>query len=468
MAFTPTVEKIGDAALTDSIINRSITELKDNVVTTLQPYALAACSSLKKCVFGELSEVLNYSFAGDEALDTLDIHSFVEFDASALQGLSGLKTLILRSNTMCDASSSAVLSYTPIEEGTGYIYVPRILVDSYKHDFVWGSYADQIRAIEDYPGACSDLGKVWTQTNVGAYYGTPALAYGDQLFVSVFNGGSSCNPFYSEDGANWVQGTGPKPSLNKVRYTGSVFVAGSPASIGLWYSEDGKAWANSNVTSGTISTFCMVNGVCIAVLNGTKVWETEDGKTWTQICTSSEYFSSLAYGNGVLVGGSGSTGGLWYSEDGGATWTQSNAKSGQFALAEFANGLFVAAGNKGIWYSEDGKTWSQSNTTGNYSGFLVCSDGTWVSGGYGKGVWYSEDGKNWSQSNLTSIYGMGCAVVDGLIVLGTLSDGLYYSTDSGKTWSQSNITSGRYDSIVYGDGVLVAGKNGGGVWRSTV
>lgn len=151
MAFKPTVETIGDAALATSIIDRSITELQDSTAVTLQSYSLASCSSLKKAVFSEVTEVLNHSFEGCEALETLDFYATVEFDASALQGLSSLETLILRSDTMCDASSSAVLSYTPIADGTGYIYVPAALVDSYKHDFVWGSYFDQIRAIEDYP-----------------------------------------------------------------------------------------------------------------------------------------------------------------------------------------------------------------------------------------------------------------------------------------------------------------------------
>ena len=151
MAFIPTVETIGDAALATSIIDRSITELQDSTAVTLQSYSLASCSSLKKAAFSEVTEVLNHSFDGCEALETLDFHATVEFDASALQGLSSLEALILRSDTMCDASSSAVLSYTPIADGTGYIYVPAALEDSYKHDFVWGSYADQIRAIEDYP-----------------------------------------------------------------------------------------------------------------------------------------------------------------------------------------------------------------------------------------------------------------------------------------------------------------------------
>ena len=34
---------------------------------------------------------------------------------------------------------------------TGYIYVPRALVNSYKAATNWSTFASQIRAIEDYP-----------------------------------------------------------------------------------------------------------------------------------------------------------------------------------------------------------------------------------------------------------------------------------------------------------------------------
>ena len=43
------------------------------------------------------------------------------------------------------------LGGTLIASGTGYIYVPKALVDSYKSATNWTTYASQIRAIEDYP-----------------------------------------------------------------------------------------------------------------------------------------------------------------------------------------------------------------------------------------------------------------------------------------------------------------------------
>ena len=63
-----------------------------------------------------------------------------------------LETLILRSNTVCTLVNVLALAGTRIETGTGYVYVPAALVNAYKTATNWVTYADQIRAIEDYPG----------------------------------------------------------------------------------------------------------------------------------------------------------------------------------------------------------------------------------------------------------------------------------------------------------------------------
>ena len=42
-----------------------------------------------------------------------------------------------------------VFLYTPIESGTGYIYVPDALVDSFKSATNWSTYADQIKPISE-------------------------------------------------------------------------------------------------------------------------------------------------------------------------------------------------------------------------------------------------------------------------------------------------------------------------------
>ena len=63
-----------------------------------------------------------------------------------------LETVILRkSDGICTLQVTNALSGTPIANGTGYVYVPSALVEEYKSATNWSTYAEQIRAIEDYP-----------------------------------------------------------------------------------------------------------------------------------------------------------------------------------------------------------------------------------------------------------------------------------------------------------------------------
>jgi hypothetical protein len=68
---------------------------------------------------------------------------------SAFYECSALVTVILRSPTLA-SGGYGIFSTTPISSGTGYIYVPSALVDSYKAASNWKTYANQFRALEDY------------------------------------------------------------------------------------------------------------------------------------------------------------------------------------------------------------------------------------------------------------------------------------------------------------------------------
>lgn len=71
--------------------------------------------------------------------------------ASDFNGCHALTMVVLGSDTVCTLSATNVFDSTPIKYGTGYIYVPKALVDSYKSATNWSTFASQIRAIEDYP-----------------------------------------------------------------------------------------------------------------------------------------------------------------------------------------------------------------------------------------------------------------------------------------------------------------------------
>lgn len=198
--FVNTVDVVGDEALTNSILDRSITELDDNMVlnlcdnalrgcksltrlrmmsvTEIGEYACGYCEALKEIDFPLATAVVGYAFTNCLALEEVafpavetitgyytfnnchalklvDLGAITTLGTGTFYGCSALVTLILRTESVCSVSSISNVFYnTPISKGTGYIYVPAALVDSYKTAGGWSTYANQIRAIEDYPEIC--------------------------------------------------------------------------------------------------------------------------------------------------------------------------------------------------------------------------------------------------------------------------------------------------------------------------
>ena len=70
---------------------------------------------------------------------------------NAFGNCSSLLALIIRYSAVATwGSTTSPLTGSSIASGTGYIYVPSALVDSYKSDSNWSTYSSQFRAIEDY------------------------------------------------------------------------------------------------------------------------------------------------------------------------------------------------------------------------------------------------------------------------------------------------------------------------------
>ena len=132
--FINTSTAIGDDALVDSIITRTITEYKENRVTKLRRSAFAYCAELA----------------------VVDMPSITEIGLEAFENCSALVALILRGDTMCTLGNVRSLGTTPIASGTGYIYVPRALLSDtdatkdYRRATNWSTYSAQFRALEDY------------------------------------------------------------------------------------------------------------------------------------------------------------------------------------------------------------------------------------------------------------------------------------------------------------------------------
>ena len=83
-------------------------------------------------------------------IETLDLYNCESIGNNAFNS-TNMTTLILRNESDICTTDLHPLAFTPIEDGTGYIYVPSALIDSYKTATNWSEYANQFRAIEDYP-----------------------------------------------------------------------------------------------------------------------------------------------------------------------------------------------------------------------------------------------------------------------------------------------------------------------------
>lgn len=112
---------------------------------------LRGLAALTRFALPNMETLATYSFFSDNALTTADFHKLLEIGSYAFTRCSALVTLIIRSSAVARLVNENAFNSTPIKNGTGYIYVPSDLVDGYKTATNWATYANQIRAIEDYP-----------------------------------------------------------------------------------------------------------------------------------------------------------------------------------------------------------------------------------------------------------------------------------------------------------------------------
>jgi len=113
-------------------------------------YAFRYCDSITEINTNKVA-VIDYSaFEGANKLTKADLPNVAIIGDNAFKG-SGLKTVIIRTNTICILNNTSAFSNTPIRRGEDYIYVPKHLLESYKVARNWSVFANQFRAIEDYP-----------------------------------------------------------------------------------------------------------------------------------------------------------------------------------------------------------------------------------------------------------------------------------------------------------------------------
>lgn len=188
--FINTIDVLGDDAVIDSIIDRTITEFKDNSVTTLGSHAFYGCTALKTVdipnvrtlnkiayatfrgcsslerielwadiipneTFNSCSALqvgifpcatsINYiAFQNCKALRLVDFHSLTALNHNPYFNFASLKHFAIRTGSVCSLAASGNFGSETL------LYVPSALLDSYKGATNWSDHADRILPLESY------------------------------------------------------------------------------------------------------------------------------------------------------------------------------------------------------------------------------------------------------------------------------------------------------------------------------
>ena len=142
----------GSDELVNSLIDRTISgAYVNNTVTIVGRYGLSNCTKLTSVVLPAVQITNANAMIGCSALTKADFFFFLHIEHSTFYGDKKFVTLIIRTQAVAKLDATSAFKDTLIASGKGYIYVPSALVDSYKSATNWSTYANQIRAIEDYP-----------------------------------------------------------------------------------------------------------------------------------------------------------------------------------------------------------------------------------------------------------------------------------------------------------------------------
>lgn len=115
-------------------------------------------------IYAPKATSLAYGFAEScTSLEKIDLPSLGKIGPYSFKKCSKLQTVILRNPSLVTLENVNAFSNTPLESGTGYFYVHRTLADgsdgvaTYQVATNWSTFANQFRAIEDYPEICGEV-----------------------------------------------------------------------------------------------------------------------------------------------------------------------------------------------------------------------------------------------------------------------------------------------------------------------
>lgn len=160
------VDTIGMSCFNSSAIE----EVCCKKVINLGTQCLIGCNKLKKCYMP--LGIFNGSMCiSSTSLEYLCVQARDYFSASSLNIKNDLnaKMIVLNCLKLVTCSSIANFPSYALTEGECYLYVPSSLIETYKTATNWSTYANRIRAIEDYKNEICEVFPLFEEDYAGTW-----------------------------------------------------------------------------------------------------------------------------------------------------------------------------------------------------------------------------------------------------------------------------------------------------------
>ena len=127
----------------------SLTTIDLPECTSIGSSVFSGCRSLTTIDLPKCTSIDGYAFQSCTSLTTIDLPKCTSIENMAFYKCTSLTAIILSNNQVVTLGGTNAFYDSSIKNGTGYVYVPDNLVDSYKTATNWSTCANQIKPISE-------------------------------------------------------------------------------------------------------------------------------------------------------------------------------------------------------------------------------------------------------------------------------------------------------------------------------
>ena len=138
-------------AIEDSMVTQTWTTYYNDRATSVGEYAFSY-TKLKSVHLPNVGSIAYGAFLSATSLEEAVFEKAPYIGGAAFNKCSALTKLVLGGSTVCTLASTNAFNNSAVASGTGFIYVPDNLVDSYKAAQYWSTYATQIKPVSELEG----------------------------------------------------------------------------------------------------------------------------------------------------------------------------------------------------------------------------------------------------------------------------------------------------------------------------